>query len=53
MDRVVDVDAAVDGVADEAVSGSCRVFMTVLPVGRRRVCDWIASWMPSWLWLWS
>lgn len=46
MDVVVDVDAAVDGVVDEVFSGSRRVFITVWPVGRRRVCDWIASW--SW-----
>lgn len=44
MDGIVDVDAAVDGVMDEVSSGFRRVFITVWPVGRKRVCDWIASW---------
>lgn len=52
VDGIVDVDAAVDEVVDEVVSGSRRVFIIVWPVGRRRVCDWIASW-GAWLWSWG
>lgn len=52
VDGIVDVDTAVDGVVDGVVSGSRRLFMTVWPVGRRSVWDWIASW-GAWLWLWS
>lgn len=44
----MDIEVAVACVLEDVFSGSRRVFIAALPVGRRRVWDWIALWI-----LWS